>query len=359
MKLFIQAPMMIVLCVSFAMAQGSQPQTKTLPDSLKRMLDTVRVARRPQFDYKIKIAPTDSTKDYKILQVDPSKRRTAVATRIDTLRTQTVPSTDIYLLNLASAQGALQLGEPVNITHRKGYDNQPSFTPDGESIFYTSIHEDNQADIYRYNIEKKTTTRITATKESEYSPTVMPGGKTFSVVRIEADSAQRLWQFDWDGKNPKLILEKIKPVGYHAWGNNNTLALFVLGNPFTLQIAHTQTGNAEIVADSIGRALQKIPGKEAISFVHKPSEKEWWIKEVDVATGKSTPLIPTLPGSEFHAWMPNGILLMAKGSMVYCWKPGEEKRWKEIGNLQHARIKNITRLAISPNGKQLAIVAEE
>lgn len=277
----------------------------------------------------------------------------------DTARASALPSTDIYLLNLSSVKGTLQLGEPVNITHRKGYDNQPSFTQDGEGIFYTSIHNDNQADIYRYDIEQKATTRITATKESEYSPTVMPGGKTFSVVRVEADSTQRLWQFDLDGKNPKLILEKIKPVGYHAWGNNNTLALFVLGNPFTLQIAHTQTGTAEIVADSIGRALQKIPGREAISFVHKPSGNEWWIKEVNVATGKITPLIQTLPGSEFHAWMPNGILLMARGSIVYCWKPGEEKHWKEIGDLQKAGIKNITRLALSPNGKLLAVVADK
>lgn len=277
----------------------------------------------------------------------------------DTTRASAPPSTDIYLLDLTLVKGTIHLGNSTNITQRKGYDNQPSFTPDGGSILYTSIREDNQADIYSYDIKKKTTTRVTTTKESEYSPTVMPGGKTFSVVRVEADSTQRLWQFDWDGKNPKLALEKIKPVGYHAWGNNTTLALFVLGNPFTLQIAHTQTGNAEIVADSIGRALQKIPGKEAISFVHKPSGNEWWVKEVNVTTGTMTTLIQTLPGSEFHAWMPDGTLLMAQGSKLYIWKPGTQKEWKEIGDLQKTGIKNITRVAISPTGKQLAIVAEE
>ncbi len=32
-------------------------------------------------------------------------------------------------------------GQPVNLTDRNGYDNQPFFSPDGRSFFYTSYRE--------------------------------------------------------------------------------------------------------------------------------------------------------------------------------------------------------------------------
>src|SRR5262245_35323717 len=95
-----------------------------------------------------------------------------------------VPSTDIFLVELSGDKGQLKLGKPRNITGRKGYDNQPVFLADGKSLFYTSIREDNQADIYQYDIAKGSARQITATKESEYSPTVTPDGKSLSVVRV-------------------------------------------------------------------------------------------------------------------------------------------------------------------------------
>src|ERR1051325_8994120 len=145
-----------------------------------------------------------------------------------------VPSTDIFLVELSGANGRMKLGTPRNITRRKGYDNQPTFLPDGKSLFYTSIREDNQADIYQYDITHGTTRQITATKESEYSPTLMPGGKSLSVIRVEADQTQRLWSFPLGGAEPALIFKAIKPVGYHLWVDGRRLILFVLGQPDTL-----------------------------------------------------------------------------------------------------------------------------
>src|SRR5207244_289976 len=147
-----------------------------------------------------------------------------------------VPSTDIFLADLSTSKGHMQIGRPRNITNRKGYDNQPRFFADGKSLFYTSIREDNQADIYQYDVAKGTSRQITATKESEYSPTVMPDGKSLSVIRVEADQTQRLWSFPLAGGEPALLLEKIKPVGYHLWIDKSTLLLFVLGQPDTLQL---------------------------------------------------------------------------------------------------------------------------
>ncbi|HEX9653367.1 MAG TPA: hypothetical protein VGA99_06630, partial [bacterium] len=94
---------------------------------------------------------------------------------------QTPPASDIFLVNLDSS------GTPVNLTNRPGYDNQPFFVDDN-ILLYTSIREDNQADIYRFDLQTDSGTRLTATSESEYSPMTMPGSEFFSVVRVEADS---------------------------------------------------------------------------------------------------------------------------------------------------------------------------
>ena len=48
-------------------------------------------------------------------------------------------STDIFVAPLRQEGRSVTIGAPVNVTHRAGYDNQPSFTPDGASLLYTSI----------------------------------------------------------------------------------------------------------------------------------------------------------------------------------------------------------------------------
>src|SRR2546429_4187622 len=169
------------------------------------------------------------------------------------------PSSDIYIIDVKSYDGELEFSPPVKINATTGYNNQPFFLPNGHGILYTSIR-DKQADIYRYDISTKATTQITSTPESEYSPTLMPDGKNISVVRVEADGTQRLWKFPLAGGAPSLIVENIKPVGYHLWIDDHTLALFVLGGsgkPNFLEIYATRTQKSEFVIENPCRILRK------------------------------------------------------------------------------------------------------
>lgn len=267
------------------------------------------------------------------------------------------PPSDIFLIDLKATAGKLGFGKPANITDRVGYDNQPSFLPDGNSILFTSIREDRQADIYRYDIASGATTQLTRTKESEYSPTLMPDGKHFSVVRVEADSTQRLWKFPLAGGDSSLVLESVKPVGYHVWVDTSTVVVFVLGEPSTLQIADLRTGRADKVIENVGRSLQRRPDAEAISFVHRVSQTEWTIKQIDVHSRKITPLINTLPGQEHYAWAPDGSMLSAVDSKLFRWIPGKSASWEAIADFSRFDLKGITRIAISPRGDRLALVA--
>lgn len=266
------------------------------------------------------------------------------------------PSTDIYVGKLSFSDGRVMISDLKNVTQREGYDNQPHFLAAG-SLLFTSIRADGQADTYRYDPASGMIERITSTAESEYSPTPMPGGGTFSVVQVEADSTQRLWHFDFDGGNRGVLLADVKPVGYHAWCDANLVALFVLGDPPTLQLADRRTGKARVVERGIGRSLHKVPGRQALSFVHKVSDDEWWIRALDLSTGDTEPLTPTLPGSEDFAWTSQGIILMGMGARIYQWNPERGDEWEQIADFTAQGLTGITRIAVSPSGGRLAIVA--
>ncbi len=57
---------------------------------------------------------------------------------LNTILCYAQPSTDVYLFDMKINSGNISLSNPVNITHREGYDNQPSFSPKVSLIYYTS-----------------------------------------------------------------------------------------------------------------------------------------------------------------------------------------------------------------------------
>ena len=289
----------------------------------------------------------------------------AVIALLPLLQAAPPPDTDIFLAPFSPGASAV-VGAPVNITRNPGYDNQPSFTPDGSAILFTSIRGGGtQTDIYRYDIGAGTTTRVTATAESEYSPTVTPDGAHISVIRVEADGTQRLWRFTLDGGAPELVLTDIKPVGYHAWADAHTLVLFVLGSPATLQIADTQSGKAEQIVTGINRSIQRIPGGRTISFVQRMpparegAEPALKISELDPASHNVTPLINAVAGAKEAdlAWTPDGMLLMAEKDVLYGWKRGDTT-WRRLADLGALGLHGVTRIAISPKGDRIALVTQ-
>ena len=271
------------------------------------------------------------------------------------------PDTEIFVSPFSSSANA-PVGRPANITNSPGYDNQPSFTPDGSGILFTSIRGGGtQTDIYRYDVASGSTLRVTTTAESEYSPTVTPDGAHISVIRVEADGTQRLWRFTMDGRAPELVLTNVKPVGYHAWADDRTLALFVLGSPATLQIADTSTGASEIVARGINRSIQRIPGGGTISFVGRSGagmNAALSIQEIDPKTKRITPLVSAVAGAREAdcAWTPDGLLVMADKDVLYGWRRGQEE-WRKLADLGALGLHGVTRIAISPKGDRIAFVA--
>ena len=267
--------------------------------------------------------------------------------------------TDVLIADLAfSPQGTPSIGTPTNLTQRPDYDNQPQFVPDGSGFWYTiNDPQNDQADIWRYDFATAGVTRVTmSSPESEYSATPLPDGSGISVIRVEADSTQRLWRFDLDGANGAVILPNVAPVGYHAWVDESTLVLFVLGDPATLQRADVPTGQTEVITRNIGRSIQRIPGSDDVSYAQVHEDGTATIMRLPSERTSPEPIAEAVSGGDFHAWAPNGSLLMASGSVVYAWSLSLDE-WMPIADFSDLNI-SISRLAISPDGTQIAMVAE-
>jgi hypothetical protein len=263
----------------------------------------------------------------------------------------------VYLVPLAGQGAALAAGTPRNITNRAGYDNQPAFSRDGRSVFYTSTRDDAQADIYRFEIGANTTTRVTTTApESEYSAFPTTDGRGITVIRVERDSTQRLWRVPFDGTPEQVLFANTKPVGYFAQPTDSTWVLFVLGTPVTMQMGYHGTGRTEIVGRNIGRSLHRIPGTTRASIVQKGSAP-WQVMEFDPVTRTFTPLVALPAGSEDVAWTDGNTLLVGSGSKLLRWTRGSTG-WTEIADYAGAGLRNITRLAVGPDATMLALVAD-
>jgi WD40-like Beta Propeller Repeat len=276
------------------------------------------------------------------------------------------PDTEIYLAPMTIAGDRIEIGAVKNISRSPGYDNQPSFTRDGGSILFTSARGGSQTDIYRYDLSAERVSQLTNTTESEYSPTETPDGG-ISVVRVEGDGTQRLWRFTSDGKDPRVLLDAIKPVGYHAWADDHTVALYILGQtgttqPSTLQIADTRSGAARQVASDVGRSLLRVPGGNTISFVQRERIGEkttFTIKEVEPSSGSTRVLIGAVDGTGDVdcVWTPDGTLLMARNGHLYAWKRSDRSSWRDVASLDSLGLHGVTRLAVSPKGTLIAFVA--
>lgn len=282
-------------------------------------------------------------------------------------------NTEVYLTSLNFDTTPLADEPAVNISNNPGYDNQPSFTPDGKAILFTSNRDGKQTDIYRYDIATKTTTQLTHTPESEYSPVVTPDGKTFSVIRVEADGTQRLWRFDLDGSNPRRVMTNVTGVGYQAWLDATHVAVFIVGangQPNTLQLADTTADRAEMIDSNPGHGLALRPAPRTaptkaptLTYVCKTDAAHWVVKEFSLADRTPKVLIDAVPGSEDLAWDPvdgNQRLFMTKGTKLFVASFADSTHpWREAGDFASSGVDRLTRLAITSKvNARLAFVAE-
>lgn len=268
---------------------------------------------------------------------------------------QGLPQTDIWLVDLHNDLP----GQPLKVNTDTGYNNQPYFSVDGRAIYYTreqaTADGGAQTDIAAYDIASKATTMVNNTLESEYSPTPVPGRSALSVIQAELDQKQRLWDIDINTGTMSLLLPDIEPVGYHAWIDSQQVAMFILGESFTLQTANLAEGGMTFVADNIGRSIRKHPQSGEIFYVDKNREP-WHIAAFSPVSIAIRQVMPLFPNGEDFTIDELGRVWTGDGSRLYRRAEGDS-RWHLVADFSAFGIRNISRLATNPASNKIAIVS--
>ncbi len=272
---------------------------------------------------------------------------------------------DILLFSLTkTADSTWRPEAPIFLTafNKSGYNNQPSFFANNELWLTAQFPKDTtQTDLIALDLLLKTQTQVTATpKTAEYSPTLMPGGKRFSAVRVEEDGNQRLWSFPMDrSDNGRAEFPKIYNVGYHCWLRDTLVAFFIVGEkdqPHTLEIVGSKGQKPQRIASNIGRCLIKRPDGKLL-FVQKSTEQTWYLKTWDPKTNAQEIVLKMPAGSEDFALLADGTLLSGSSTKIFQYKAPRNADWKEVADLSKYGVQKITRLAASGDGK-LAVVVQ-
>lgn len=274
---------------------------------------------------------------------------------------QDLPNCNIYLFETSMRDSQLTLTKPQFLTNfnPKGYNNQPCFINNDELLIVSASPVEPQTDIYLLDLEKKSKQRLTRTAESEFSPKPTPDNLYFSVVRVEkdADRTQRLWQYPLDLKDGgKAAMRFLRGVGYYHWLDRYKVAVFNLTNENLnyLSVTDTRDGTTQNLSPSIGRCFQASPNGRLV-YVHKISDGNWVIKALDKNTLDVQEICKTITGAEDFVIMKDGAILMGKGSRLYRFHPLKSKNWQEVADLKRQGINNITRMAISGDGKLVIV----
>lgn len=293
------------------------------------------------------------------------KALTATALALaSTFSTSSYANTDVFIADIKAINGHLSLTNAINISARKGYDNQPNFALDNSGVFYTAMFETGentaQTDTLFYRFRDGKTTNITDTKEeSEYSPTPFENGKKLSFIKVEKGGAQRLWSLTIGDAKQRILNEPIAPVGYHAWGNSQDLALFVLSEPMTLQyVTKPNQAEGKVVAGDIGRSIRYNAKRNLFTFSQGISQQQ--LSSFDPKTGQAKNHLPLPKGSEYYTWLDQDHLLSAQGSNIFVWRFDDEnatwQRWVDASDICTTKI---TRLNVSYDQSKIAFVCDE
>jgi len=279
----------------------------------------------------------------------------AVSMSVNTFA-QALPPTDLWLVQIDQGVPVT----PVKISTNDGYNNQPHFSADGLFIYYThEIPIDDgtaQTDIAAFNTKTSTTTMVNRTPQSEYSPTPIPGREAVSVIQVETDQKQRLWAIDVPTGKMELLFANMEPVGYHAWVNDHEVAMFILGDTFTLQTARLDNTETKVIARNIGRSIRKHPLSNEVLFVDKNHEP-WQIAAFNPDTTSVTKVMPLFPNGEDFTIDEQGHYWTGNGSKLYM-RSVNDTRWQLMADFKAFGLRNITRLAVNLNSNQITLVSD-
>jgi hypothetical protein len=271
-------------------------------------------------------------------------------------------TTDIWLVDIEMRSEKPYPSIPVRITQNDFYDNQPAFSSDGSLLYYASMPDTIQSDIFEYNIRKKSYRQLTNTLESEFQPQIIPyDKKKISVVRVDLDKAQRFYSIDiLDGAvSSDPLMPNEDSVAYYCWMNDTTVGAYMLnGQGGSLHQFDMKPQQSIILMSNggFGRCLLRVPGSDMLSYVQKGADGKNTLMTYDMYTEERMPVCELPEGVEDYAWGTKGKLYAGANGRLYFYDiESTDLKWAEVANWEKI-TGNFYRIAMSKDGNKLAIV---
>ena len=267
-------------------------------------------------------------------------------------------NSQIYTFDISPAYEGLELLNIQNVSSNEGYNNQPSFQTD-DFILYSSNNE-GQNDIAKFHVTYRVWEWLnTPTKNgSEFSPQTFPSSNDVAAVRLDKDGLQRLYKYDSQSGNSTEIIPELQVAYFAFYTEKEMLATVLNGEKMDLGLIDLKNKSVDTLFRNAGRSLQKIPKTNSMSYslVNEEGNLDLYLLDMD---SKESFFITEMPiGIQDCVWLNDTQILIGSGNKLYMYDTLGEPEWNRVASLEEFGIKNITRMAISPNGKKLALVGE-
>lgn len=265
---------------------------------------------------------------------------------------------EIFVFDITPSYEGLEVLNAQNVSNNTGYDNQPSFISNDVLVF--AGNNNGQTDISEYNLITKTKRWINQeTEGGEYSPQKFPSSNHLAAVRLDKDGKQRLYRYDSKNGTSSLLIEDLK-VAYFAFINDNQIMATVLNNDkMDLTRINLQSKVVDTLFKDAGRSIQKVPNTKTMSYTLVNEVKNLDLYVLEVNSGESFFICELPDNVEDYVWINDTQILIGIGSNLYIYDTLGDPEWHRVASLSEYGIKNISRMAISPNGKKLALVGEQ
>jgi hypothetical protein len=272
------------------------------------------------------------------------------------------PETDLWLFTIKNEKGKLTIHKGENITNRKGYDNQPSFSGDEKSIYFSSVRDDLQSDIFEYSLSSKKIKQLTKSKESEYSPTPIEGTNLIACVTVQQDSSQIIVAYGKPKKGKSSDpLETVKwksltnfdSVGYFTFLNEDSVIYYKLTKPHSLRLRSLSTDKDVFIANNPVRGFRPL-NRNSFVFGIKDSTSVRYFKYH--CTLKKGHLVDIYPSTAEDIFLHPDLGVLKSEGAIILQLDEKEKQWKILFDFSSFGIQKITRFAIDSKRKSIVIV---
>lgn len=260
-------------------------------------------------------------------------------------------------MDVTFSKGMLHVSNFRNMSDNEGYDNQPSFF-DNDTILYAYTKNGNTEIMISSIHTAKKISYFEPTTGGEYSPQLIPDSRRISAVRLDKDGTQRLYDYTPGKGIVKLVVKDLQVAYYKYHGPNKILASVLSDNRLDLVLANLKTAKVDTLLEDSGRSIHNVPNSADMSYTAVNEEDNYDIYQLDMESLESF-FVTQLPiGIQDHIWLGDSKLICGSLDKLYMYDLFGSGDWVKVADLSVYKIKDITRLALSPDGTKLALVAE-